>query len=154
MRAILVWTIAVGLSLTAAAGSGRAQFPIIPRPPVGPGIAAPVNRPPVSPYLNLLRRGNPVALNYYNLVRPQIDFQNQLNRVNQQVGVNQQNIAGLQAQTGIAPTGHGTSFLNLGGFFMNSTGGAIGSPGVAGGQVPGAGGARAVPQTGRPAGRR
>ncbi len=32
------------------------------------------SRPTVSPYVNLLRRGNSTALNYYGLVRPEQDF--------------------------------------------------------------------------------
>jgi len=44
--------------------------------------------PAYSPYLNLLRQGNP-AINYYGLVRPQIDFRNQ--------------IQGLQQLTAAAP---------------------------------------------------
>ncbi|MBY0457645.1 MAG: hypothetical protein K2V38_09930, partial [Gemmataceae bacterium] len=33
---------------------------------------APIQRPPYSPYLNLLRTGGTTAQNYYGLVRPEI----------------------------------------------------------------------------------
>src|SRR5262245_24622450 len=37
-----------------------------------PGLGSPGYRPPVSPYLNLTRPGNQ-AINYYGLVRPQVE---------------------------------------------------------------------------------
>ncbi|MEZ6122949.1 MAG: hypothetical protein R3C49_07210 [Planctomycetaceae bacterium] len=37
-------------------------------------IDRPFNRPTVSPYINLMRGGNGAVLNYFGAVRPQLDF--------------------------------------------------------------------------------
>lgn len=61
------------LTLAATAAAGRAQLPAPPPQQSVPGTAGvpmPSNyRPPLSPYLNLLRGGDP-AINYYYAVRP------------------------------------------------------------------------------------
>ena len=62
MRSILITTLIVAAVLTAvgrASAQGFGQMPY--------------QRPVVSPYLNLNRRGADPAINYYDLVRPQID---------------------------------------------------------------------------------
>src|SRR5689334_4123182 len=41
--------------------------------------------PAVSPYINLLRSGSPAAVNYYGIVRPEFQFQNSLQNLQQQV---------------------------------------------------------------------
>jgi hypothetical protein len=41
-------------------------------------------RSPFSPYLNLLRRGNSTAFNYYGLVRPELEFRGADNQFRQQ----------------------------------------------------------------------
>jgi hypothetical protein len=108
----------VGLFAGSAAGQG---------PVVRPTPVAPAYRPPVSPYLNLTRQGS-LASNYYNLVRPQVEFGNAIQGLQQQVALNRQNITTLE-QGGNAPlpvTGHATQFLNLGGYFLNAGGGAGG----------------------------
>ncbi len=61
------------LTLAATAAAGRAQYPgQYPQPsmPGTAGVPMPSGyRPPLSPYLNLLRGGDP-AINYYYAVRP------------------------------------------------------------------------------------
>src|SRR5579884_4532613 len=54
----------------------------------------PYSGPPVSPYLNLLRPGNP-AVNYLGLVRPEQTFYD-TTRLAQQTYANQQALAGMQ----------------------------------------------------------
>ncbi len=67
--------------------------------------------PPVSPYLNLLRGGD-LANNYYNLVRPQIDYGNSIYGLQQQVtGVSNQ-VGAQGAYLGAVTTGHPVYFLN------------------------------------------
>ena len=103
----------------------------------------PTSRPAVSPYLNLLRPGNSAGLNYYNLVKPQVEFRNHIQNLQQQVTTNQTAITDL-ANAAIPTTGHATSFLNTGGYFA----GGGSRPGGAGGARPGgagAGGARPAP---------
>ncbi len=76
----------------------------------------------ISPYLNLLRSGNP-AVNYYGLVAPQIQAQTQIGQLQQQ----QQQLA--QQQSVVAPptnrapvtTGHQTRFMQYNQYF-NTTG--------------------------------
>jgi hypothetical protein len=82
------------------------------QPQVGP-----VNRSPaVSPYLNLLRGDNSPAVNYYGLVRPQMEFRSGLQDLQQQVSNNQAAISDLNA---FPTTGHRTSFLNTGGYYSS-----------------------------------
>jgi hypothetical protein len=106
------------LSLAPLAASCPAQAP----PPPGP---APVLPPPVSPFLNLNRRGASVANNYYNLVRPQTVFYNSIQQLQQQAGTFRQDLTGLeqaQAQGSRQPvlpaTGHPVGFMNYGSYFM------------------------------------
>lgn len=99
---------AVGLAL-ACSGSARAQ----------PGAP----RPTFSPYLNLTRPGGTPALNYYGLVRPELQFRQSIQNLQGAVTANQQVIGNLQTGgTGVPTTGHPTQFLNYGGYFLNSGG--------------------------------
>src|SRR2546428_11618256 len=98
-RLSLICLTALVTTLCPAAGLGRAQAPP-PRPSIPP-------RPTVSPYLNLARGGN-AGLNYYNLVRPQTEFRDSLQRLQQDQMANQQNIAGIDASLAPPATGHAT----------------------------------------------
>lgn len=74
----------------------------------------------VSPYLNLLRSGSSPAVNYYGLVRPAIDFQNNLNNLQQQV----QNLPSPGTGMGTDPfgplvTSGRVRYLNTGSYFLN-----------------------------------
>jgi hypothetical protein len=129
VRRPLSGLLSLGLLACVAPGRADAQAPF-----TQPGYVQPY-RPVVSPYLNLLRGGQGAALNYYNLVRPQVQFGNSIQQLQQQVTQNQQNITGLQQQqqTGIAPTGHPIQFLNHRQYFLNYGGTGGGQPGFAGG---------------------
>ena len=122
--------------------SASAQF--------GGRIDRPINRPTVSPYINLFRNNNNASgvLNYYGLVRPQLDQQ----RANQQFG---QNLQQLQYQQGLqrsglgvqqqrigysqlGTTGHPTTFMSFSGGGGAAIGGGIGGGGqFAGGGIGG-----------------
>jgi hypothetical protein len=79
----------------------------------------PLGRPTVSPYLNLLRPGN-TAVNYYDLVRPQVDLTNSVQRLQQQTTAN---AAAITAAQDVLPeTGHKVQFLNLSHYYMNRQG--------------------------------
>jgi hypothetical protein len=113
------------LALVATAQPATAQY--------GARIDRPLDRPAVSPYINLFRNGGSggSVLNYYGLVRPQLDSI----QANQQLG---QNLQSLQAQQGnlrnqvglqqagtygysqLGITGHPTTFMS------HSSGGAGG----------------------------
>lgn len=86
-------------------------------------IGPPPRQPSVSPYLNLLRRpnngGGGLGFNYYQRYLPQRraleadrTLTNSLNRVQRQ-----QQTLQRQIDTGLAPTGHQTSFMNLGSYY-------------------------------------
>jgi hypothetical protein len=106
----LIVACAAGLAGLLSAGSARAQF-------YTPPQVNPFYRPPVSPYLNLMRPGTPGGINYYGLVRPQLQFSTGLQRVEQEA-------LAARYQDGAYPTtGHATRFFNYGGYFMNQGGG-------------------------------
>jgi hypothetical protein len=119
MRFLLPLRLVAALAFVVAlAECGWAQYPYQP----------PTQRPAVSPYLNLLRRGNSTAFNYYTLVRPQV----------QQLSVNAQQNAAIsqlnsqvqsQSTGGGVPqqaTGHATSFLNYSHYFPGIRGASAG----------------------------
>jgi hypothetical protein len=91
----------------------------------------PSPRPAFSPYLNLLRGNQSPALNYYGLVRPQIQARESILGLQNQVGANQEAIGGVQAGlTDLTATGHQTMFLNHGSYFLTQ-GGGVGAGGRA-----------------------
>ncbi len=72
---------------------------------------SPYTQPPVSPYLNLLRAGNP-AINYYGLVRPL----QQYNAAFQQMALQQPYANPALAApdySGLMLTGHPATFMNF-----------------------------------------
>src|SRR5262245_50386888 len=80
------------------AGEARAQptvLPTIPGSNYRPGVN-PTGTPTYSPYLNLLRRGNPAYQNYYGLVRPEVEFRSAVRGLQQQALQTQQSITGLE----------------------------------------------------------
>lgn len=80
----------------------------------------PATRPTTSPYLNLLRNNGGIpAVNYYGLVRPELQMRNNLQDLQQQVTANRQAVNGLSTDQGLPGTGVVGSFLNTGGYFMN-----------------------------------
>jgi cytochrome c1 len=117
--------------------------------PAVPGAGG-VASPPLSPYLNLLRNNsnnaNP-AFNYLTITRPQMQFNQAANALNQQLqATNFQLQQQAAAQNGVVilggdttqpVTGHRVSFGNLGGHFGSLGGGAGG--GRVGGPMMGAG---------------
>lgn len=109
---------AVGLLVVLAPAGAWAQGYVQPQ-------TSPFPHQAVSPYLNLLRGGNP-AINYYGLVRPQQNFTNSINslQAGQQALANQ--LPALAAEAaGPPPTGHPATFLNYSGYFLNLSGGAF-----------------------------
>jgi hypothetical protein len=79
-----------------SSGSAQAQFPV---PVVAPSVggAAPFARPTVSPYLNLLRSNSPV-LNYYGLVRPELQMRAAEQHLRRDVGRVQRTVQGWNEQ--------------------------------------------------------
>ena len=88
-------------------------------------------RPTVSPYLNLTRRGQSPALNYYNLVRPQVEFYSSIQQLQQQVGSNRSALNTLEqagTQSGLPPTGFIPQFQTHRAYFQTYSGGGAGMP--------------------------
>jgi hypothetical protein len=82
-----------------------------------PGQYRPGSSPAYSPYLNLLRPGNP-ATNYYGLVRPQIDTANSINALQQQYNSLRSDINAPIEQVMAPPTtGHGAVFMSYSRYF-------------------------------------
>lgn len=134
-RAMWRWVLAA-----AAVAIGGA--PALAQAPVSP------QRPPISPYLNLLRAGNSPALNYYGLVRPEQQMRQSIGNLQGGLTANQQAVGNLRSELqGVPVTGHPTQFLNLGGYFMNNGGASGVGAGI--GQRPNVGAAG----VGRPQGR-
>src|SRR3954452_11090426 len=111
-----IWLTAVALALspaTALAQGGGAGGPY-----------NPANRPVYSPYLNLLRRDAPLVNNYYGLVRPEINFRNAIQQLDQQ----QTTIGGQQTALteALTPTGHASRFMSQRRYFMNNGGTGLG----------------------------
>ena len=134
------WIIAVAALSTSAGhtASARAQFPIGGYNP--PQMMAP---PAVSPYLNLNRPGSLPAINYYGLVRPQLQTQQQLQGLQYQQGALATNLGGGMVVPGqqvmMATTGHPVFYFDYARFFPlgglpNGVGGGfgVGAPGLGG----------------------
>ncbi len=117
------WLTATMIALLAfSAGRLGAQNPVGRSPGVLP--------PAYSPYLNLLRNNNPAYVNYYGLVRPEVDFRSSINGLQQGVATNAAGISSLDA-AGLPLTGHPTAFMNTSHYFLNR--GGQGTPGGTGG---------------------
>ncbi len=103
---MLRYAVAAVLGLVVS-GSGFAQ----PQPPVS------ATRPTYSPYLNLLRGGTLPGVNYYGLVRPEMQFRQQANSLQQQLNSTNQNLQNFEnqllqpgEQPNLPGTGHGVVF--------------------------------------------
>ncbi len=105
MRNYLVRAAAVLIGVVALQGPAAAQVTV--NPPVGPGP-----RPALSPYLNLLRGGNPAA-NYYLGVLPEFDRRNFEARMSAQPGLPTTPAAAPDREEffpTLPQTGHATGF--------------------------------------------
>jgi hypothetical protein len=104
MKPLMTLTLAAVGLLMGLAPTARAQAPFG-RPPTSPFGGA-----PISPYLNLLRGGNP-AINYYGLVRPQQDFAASI--LQNQAAIAGQSALVQGALQGEPITGHPSTFMNF-----------------------------------------
>jgi hypothetical protein len=100
---------AAGLVVLLSAGAARAQ------PQFGGQQMSPYGRPVISPYLNLFRPGN-LGINYFGLVRPQIEAREAFEqlRITSQLPP-----TGSDPQSPIPITGHRTTFGNYQAYFGN-----------------------------------
>jgi hypothetical protein len=70
----------------------------------------------VSPYVNLLRGGNP-AVNYYGLVRPELQGQMAIQQLQEQVARPQLSVVAPPTNQVQSVTGHTTRFMQYGQYF-------------------------------------
>jgi hypothetical protein len=99
-------------------------------------------QPPINPYINILRGGAPAAVNYFNIVQPQLQFNEAIGQLQ-----TQQNLQGQAIATGSAlgaTTGHPVAFGNYSHYYsmrgMGMGGMGGGSMGTIGGYGMGGGG--------------
>ena len=111
----------LGLLMLASANSVQAQGSYT-RPATSPS-----GSPVVSPYLNLARGGNP-AVNYYGLVRPQMDAQ----RAVQQLQSGTAAPASSLPMDAMPTSGHPVQFMNFSHYFNNNVGGGLSGRGAGG----------------------
>jgi hypothetical protein len=78
--------------------------------------------PAFSPYLNLFRQGTNPAINYYGIVRPEIDFRTSIQGLQQDVGALTAPPTGHDpgATQALPPTGHTPRFQNYGTYYGRS----------------------------------
>ena len=137
------------IALALACGFAAAAAAQTPPSGIAPGGSA-VRRPVVSPYLNLLRGGNP-AVNYAGLVRPEQQLYNNQTQLQGQIGTVYSDVNQLQAVgpfTGLGGdlvTGKPFGFQTQGGYFL--TAGRAGQGGFGG--VGGFGTTRSLGSTAR-----
>lgn len=127
----LLWA-SLGATSSAQGVSGVGSARGGSRGPSRPEYARLRGRPTVSPYLNLLRGGS-TPLNYYNLVRPQVEqyrgFATQgyeINRLDREVADQQGAInQAIRQQAPVRVTGHPSVFFDYTHYFPGSPRGAV-----------------------------
>jgi hypothetical protein len=112
MKTYTVLLTALGLLLTLTAGRAVAQAPT--------QYVRPSLRPPVSPYLSMFNAGQDPALNYFNLVRPPIDFRRSIYQLQSQNAAEEQAISALGKQPPLPTTGHSVGFQTQNRYFMTA----------------------------------
>jgi hypothetical protein len=116
MKHLNVWLILLAVLATLPCAAAQS-------PPPGPAVGG-APRPPISPYLNLLRRGGSVSNNYFNLVRPEFEFRNNIQRLQQdQTQLERRVDSGTQGAAGLPATGHSVQFMNTSHYFGTRSGG-------------------------------
>jgi hypothetical protein len=141
----IVSHIALLCGLTVFASVGQAQYPGAARFGTFGGGQ---QRPPVSPYLNLLTGGGDTAVNYYGLVRPQFAYNRAIQNLGSEINYLESPAAAQQNQTPFQ-TGNRSGFMTQNRYFMtNGYAGAGGyRPGAGVGGSPAAASSPAIPNT-------
>ena len=90
-------------------------------------MTSPNGAPAVSPYLNLVRGGNP-AVNYYGLVRPQMDSQRAVQQLQSGTAIPAPSLP----MDAMPTSGHPVQFMNFSHYFNNNVGGGLSGRGAGG----------------------
>jgi hypothetical protein len=117
-RLLMVSVAAIGCLVGVMAGEAGAQY-FNPTFRQTPGLF-PYGRPGLSPYLDIIRGGNP-AINYYLGTLPEFDrranaiqFGGAISDLERRTALNS---AMIDEEAGLAPTGHPVYFMNYGSFY-------------------------------------
>jgi len=122
-RLILAALASVGVLCGVGQKEAAAQYPY------NRGVAGnPYQTPPVSPYFGLIGRGT-IAQKYFNLTAPQLQFNANVDQLNQQIALNQQNVSTLAQGDLLLGTGHPSRFMNYQRYFLNLNATAAGLAG-------------------------
>ena len=122
-RLILAALASVGVLCGLGQKEAAAQYPY------NRGVAGnPYQTPPVSPYFGLIGRGT-IAQKYFNLTAPQLQFNANVDQLNQQIALNQQNVSTLAQGDLLLGTGHPSRFMNYQRYFLNLNATAAGLAG-------------------------
>lgn len=115
IASIAVVTLFLTAQPSSAQGFGRQGFG--PFSQQRPGIGSGLSRPTVSPYLSLSGR-NP-AINYFDIVRPDIEFRTVLNQQQTTIGQLKREIDETRTgdQASLPKTGHRAGFVNYSHFY-------------------------------------
>lgn len=118
------------VALTGAFASNRAEAQYMPFGTQTFGKpSTPLGYQSFSPYLNMARGGTNAAINYYGLVKPQMQAQQQFYNLNQQTQAleqQQQTMMGLGGSNNASSTtGHTTYFGNYSHYYPTTGSGAM-----------------------------
>jgi hypothetical protein len=114
MRLLVLAVLAVAGVVLIASPAGAQPF--------GPRAAPFTRTPTVSPYLNLLRGQGLPAVNYYGIVRPQMDAYARFQALGQ--GLQSAAAPPQPDAQSIPTTGLSAGFMNHGGYFLTTGGGS------------------------------
>jgi len=129
-RCLLAGVVALGWLAAAVGPRAEAQF-TYQRPQTNLFGA-----PGVSPYLNMLRPGANPAINYYGLVKPQMNTNQSIQELQHYTfGLNSANQANAEDPNRMSNTGHAVQFFNYGNYFPMATAGRNGGTTGLGGQT-------------------
>jgi len=92
-----------------------------------------INNPTVTPWRNLYNGGSTPLNNYFNQVRPELDFRASIFQLQRQTAANQQGLSNLAATpAGPLVTGHQAGFMTQNSYFQTLGAGGAGSAGGTG----------------------
>src|SRR5262245_52854272 len=75
-------------------------------------------RPAVSPYINLVRPDASAGVNYYGIVRPELEFRGNIRQLQQRQAELGTELVSQQQPSALPPTGHPVQFGNEGNYFF------------------------------------
>jgi hypothetical protein len=77
--------------------------------------------------LNLFNGGTNPAINYFGIIRPEIEFRNSLLQMQQQIAMGEQSTSDLATTLGMVTTGHPSFFMSHRKYFQTVGTGAAGT---------------------------